>query len=50
MNYTVNWKNVHFPLWFYPTLKDLMEKWSQKNTQQLEYVSALSRDEYVKEI
>lgn len=50
MNYTVNWKNVHFPLWFYPTLKNLMEKWSQKNTQWLEYVSALSRDKYVKEI
>jgi hypothetical protein len=50
MNYTVNWKNVYFPLWFHPILNDLAKKWSLKNAQWLEYVSALSRDKYVKEI
>lgn len=48
MNYTVKCKNVDFPQWFYPTLEDLMEKWSEKNAQWLKNVHALTGDRYVK--
>ena len=49
MSYTINFKNVHYPQWFTPTLIDLDKKWSLKNAQWIKNVCALTGDKYVKE-
>ena len=44
MSYTIKYKNVHFPTWFYPTLRELGEKWQQKHAQGRKNIYALTGD------
>ncbi len=50
MSYTIKYKNVHFPTWFYPTLRELDEKWQQKHAQGRKYIYSLTGDKLEKEL
>ena len=50
MSYTINFKNVHYPQWFTPTLIDLEQKWALENARWLKNVYALTGDKLVEEM
>ena len=50
MNYKVNFKNVHFSQWFYPTLKDLEDKWSLQHDRWIKYVHACTGKKFREEM
>lgn len=50
MNYTVKWKKINFPMWFYPKLHELQKEWALQHDQWYQYIWTYPEDKRKEEL